>query len=163
MLRGPGRWQYARTAVKKRVTKIIYEVYRALGRTVPQHIGTMHDINAFAAAHYTPQLYPGHLTLLRTRPDSQVSIKDYQLGWGGLASGGVEVHEVPGDHDDMTSGPNAQALAQKLEFCMVGQLPSRSELPAALGSVQHFGLQAGQTDNLGKSGGPMRRLAQSHR
>lgn len=121
LVRGPGRWEYARAAFRRRLIKVVYELYRSFGRPVPQHIGTMLDINAFAAAHYEPQVYSGHLTLLRTHPQTPIGTEDYQLGWGGLASGGVEVHEVPGDHDNMTSGANARSLAQELEYCIEGQ------------------------------------------
>ncbi len=36
------------------------------------------------------------------------------LGWGGLAEGGVEVDEIPGDHYSILREPNVQALADRL-------------------------------------------------
>ncbi|MHB8383170.1 MAG: condensation domain-containing protein [Candidatus Binataceae bacterium] len=162
IVRGPGRWVYVRTALRKRVTKAIYEVYRQLGWSVPQQIGTIQDINAFAATHYEPQLYPGRLTLLRTRPRTPVGIRDYQLGWGGLAADGVEVHEVPGDHDNMTSGANAQALAQELEACIEGQNRSEPRIAVALGGSKPFVLDAAQTACPGAAD-PVPRLAQLQR
>lgn len=70
-------------------------------------------------------MYSGRLTLLRTAPDPRLPSGDYQLGWGGLAAGGVEVHEIAGDHLRITDEPNVQVLAEKLRGCL-----GRVEQPA---------------------------------
>jgi hypothetical protein len=49
-----------------------------------------------------------------TDPDQD----DYELGWGRYALEGVEVHEISGDHDDLTSEPNVGVLAEKLNLCL---------------------------------------------
>jgi non-ribosomal peptide synthetase component F/thioesterase domain-containing protein/acyl carrier protein len=126
----PKRSEYVRNAVRRRVSNLIFAAYRVFGRPVPQRAGTIEDINRFAAANYVPRTYPGKLNLFRTRRISS-RIDDYCLGWGPLAQGGVEVHEVPGDHDTMTDSPNAYVLAQKLAAC----------LRAAPPRWDHFGIE----------------------
>lgn len=111
------RKEYIRDAIRRRVSRLIFVVYRAFGRPVPQRAGSIEDINRFAAANYIPRTYAGKLTLFRTRRRSS-RVDDYCLGWGPLSQGGVEVHEVPGDHDSMTDSPNAYVLAQKLAACL---------------------------------------------
>jgi len=56
------------------------------------------------------------VTLFRSR-DQITDISSYtdpQLGWGELAAGGLEFHEVPGTHLGMLQEPHVQVLAEKL-------------------------------------------------
>ena len=134
MLRGPGRREYLTDAVRQRVSKLIFKGSALLGRPIPQRFGTLSDINAHAAASYVPQPYPGKLSLLRTRPDPHLPRGDYQLGWGGLAAGGVEVHEITGHHLEITDEPNVQVLAEKLRGCL-----DRAGQPASPAAAHHAG------------------------
>ncbi|HVT94310.1 MAG TPA: alpha/beta fold hydrolase [Bryobacteraceae bacterium] len=120
ILTGPDRWEYVSDALRQRLSRLVFKISARLGRPIPQRFGTLSDINAHAAALYVPQVYPGSLTLLRTRPDPRLPQGDYQLGWGGLAKGGVTVHEIMGDHLRITDEPNVQVLAQKLRECLDG-------------------------------------------
>jgi thioesterase domain-containing protein len=40
------------------------------------------------------------------------------MGWSGWASGGVEVHFVPGNHANMMYPPQVEALAKALTACL---------------------------------------------
>jgi thioesterase domain-containing protein len=115
---GPQRWGYLAERLRRRRSKIIYSVYAALNRQVPQSVGDIQDINAFAAANYRPKPYAGRLTLFRTLSPAGHGEDDHHFGWGALAAGGVEVHEIPGSHLDITSEPNVRTLAQKLGKCL---------------------------------------------
>jgi amino acid adenylation domain-containing protein len=72
-----------------------------------------------AARAYRPTPYPGSLTLFRaTGPAAAAAAadrppRDPLLGWGSLATA-VEVHEVPGDHEDLLVPPYLGALADGL-------------------------------------------------
>src|SRR5258707_1208696 len=44
--------------------------------------------------------------------------RDPKLGWQGLAAGGLEIHEVPGDHNTILLEPHVGALAEKLRRCI---------------------------------------------
>jgi thioesterase domain-containing protein len=75
-----------------------------------------------AMKNYVIQPYPDKVTLFRADiQDSYVvgiPLLDWDLGWGQLASGGVEIQTVPGDHLTMFREPQIQILAQKLQECL---------------------------------------------
>ena len=67
---------------------------------------------------YVPQVYPGHITIFRASM-GVFRWYDPQLGWGELAAGGLEIHDVPGYHGGNVTGaifkkPNVQILANQL-------------------------------------------------
>jgi thioesterase domain-containing protein len=80
--------------------------------------------NSWGTLRYSLQPYPGRLELFFTREglDSEYAP---QAGWCSLASEGVAVHEIPGDHDSITGDNNAQidavsmqVLAEQLQSCI---------------------------------------------
>jgi amino acid adenylation domain-containing protein/non-ribosomal peptide synthase protein (TIGR01720 family) len=78
-------------------------------------------INIMAAHRYRPAPYAGRLTLFRARHRADLPAevqRDPALGWGPLAAGGVEVHEVPGNHFNLTQPPHVAALAERLRDCL---------------------------------------------
>ncbi len=79
------------------------------------------------ADQYTLRTYPGRATLfvLAKRDgmsdslfDPALGKVDRQLGWGRVATGGVDVHEVPGEHVSIFREPNVKILAEKLTSCL---------------------------------------------
>ena len=40
------------------------------------------------------------------------------LGWTGLATGGIEIHEVPGHHLSIILEPRVRVLAEKLQAAL---------------------------------------------
>ena len=48
------------------------------------------------------------MELLGTREDAM-------LGWEDLAGGGVEIHDVPGEHGNVLEEPHVQTVAEELE------------------------------------------------
>lgn len=69
---------------------------------------------------YVPLRYPGQLTLFRALGDPfALKETDLELGWNGMADGGLVVYETPGDHISMlTDDDNLEILAKKLSLCM---------------------------------------------
>lgn len=69
---------------------------------------------------YVPLRYPGQLTLFRAVGDPfALKETDLELGWNGMADGGLVVYETPGDHISMlTDDDNIEILAKKLRVCM---------------------------------------------
>jgi amino acid adenylation domain-containing protein len=63
---------------------------------------------------YEPQSYPGRVTLFRSAEQTEAG----DLGWGRFALGGVEIHEVAGDHLSMIHEPDVRDLAEKLKGCL---------------------------------------------
>ena len=61
---------------------------------------------------------PGSVTLFKARlPDSPASAEG-TLGWARVATGGVEVHQVPGEHMTMMHQPQVEELARQLRACL---------------------------------------------
>jgi thioesterase domain-containing protein len=71
------------------------------------------DVSWVAAMNYQPRRWPGPITLFRAsvQPDPRLPL---DLGWTPFAEGGVEVLELPGDHDLVFREPNIQVLAAQL-------------------------------------------------
>jgi acyl-CoA synthetase (AMP-forming)/AMP-acid ligase II/thioesterase domain-containing protein/acyl carrier protein len=64
-------------------------------------------------------VYPGRLTLLRSQKEPLRYIPSENWGWGDLAAGGVEVHEVPGYPQNYHFKPRMRILAEKLKACLM--------------------------------------------
>jgi thioesterase domain-containing protein len=85
-----------------------------LGRPTSRVIGSIEEINTYAAANYRAKVYPGKLTLFRSAERTISDGTDEMLGWGALAVEGVEVHSVPSNHFNMLREPAVKVLAEKL-------------------------------------------------
>jgi len=72
------------------------------------------EFNTRAIETYEPQVYPGKLTLLC----GEVLSADTELGWTHWAGDGVEMHFVPGNHDDFLYEPGVCAVAAQLASCL---------------------------------------------
>ena len=70
------------------------------------------------APDFVPRVYTGRVTLFRIQKQPYTRIRDAQLGWGARASGGVEVHVVPGTHKTIFREPHVKVLAQQLSDCI---------------------------------------------
>lgn len=67
-------------------------------------------------ASYEPGIYPGKVTVFRGTSQPKIIFADRTLGWGNLASGGVEVIEYVSTHS--VSDRSARNLAAKLKPCL---------------------------------------------
>ena len=68
-----------------------------------------------ASQHYQPKPYAGSAVLFRCQAQPLGSYIDAELGWNGLLQGGLDICEMPGDHDDMFLEPHVELLAKELE------------------------------------------------
>jgi len=107
--------QYLKRKFVARSSQILYRILQALGRPLPRTVGTIEDINSFAAGNYTPRVFPGFLTIFRSIKRSSLDGSDELLGWAGLAACGVQVCDIPGTHHDMMREPNVRILAERLQ------------------------------------------------
>ncbi len=85
-----------------------------------------------ALAHYRTPVYPGKALLFRPHHDDWLSlggglvmnphnrgqIANHENRFGPHVLGGVEVHEVSGDHDAMVLEPHVRNLSTKLRACL---------------------------------------------
>ena len=67
-----------------------------------------------AVEDYHATAYDGRIVLFRASEEDKFHLSFKQLGWDGLATQGIEVVLVPGDHDTLALEPNARVLAEKL-------------------------------------------------
>jgi thioesterase domain-containing protein len=81
--------------------------------------------NMWAVIHYAPQKYPGRITLFLANDSVGKSPHNPRLDWQNLATHGVEIHWVPGNHESITrthdaisEEPQAQVLAERLRTCI---------------------------------------------
>jgi thioesterase domain-containing protein len=97
-----------------RTLRRIYQLAVKLGfRSVPSFMKSTDDITWVAAMNYRTKPWPETMTLFRTaiQPDPRLPM---DLGWTPYAQGGLEILELPGDHDLVFREPNIQALAAQL-------------------------------------------------
>jgi thioesterase domain-containing protein len=71
-----------------------------------------------ALREYEIKPWPGRVTLFRARQGSPKVRCDASGGWGQVARGGVEIHEVPGTHMSMLDPPQVQELGAALSRCI---------------------------------------------
>jgi len=117
-----GKIQRFNDKLNHSLNEIGCKLYLGIGRSLPNNLQdfTFQQENIQASRNYVPQVYPGRVTLFRSR-DQIIGVSSYgdpQLGWGELAAGGLEFHEVPGTHLGMLQEPHVQVLAEKLKDCL---------------------------------------------
>jgi aspartate racemase len=117
-----GKTQRFNHQLNHSLKKICCKFYLSIGQPLPDNLQdfTFQQENQEAASNYVPQAYPGLVTLFRSM-DKIASVSSYRdplLGWGELALGGLEIHEVPSTHLGMLQEPHVQVLAEKLKACI---------------------------------------------
>ena len=70
---------------------------------------------------YTPKAYIGRVNLFIATEKEKLIGVNYEVirvpieeQWKEFATGGLEIHEVPGNHSSMTHEPHVKVLAEKL-------------------------------------------------
>jgi thioesterase domain-containing protein/acyl carrier protein len=98
------------------IKRAICHSYLGLGRRLPFPLRAFYFLEASAQAtrKYKPDVYPGRMVLFR----AQSSAPHLPADWGTLAAGGLEVHEVSGNHFDIIREPHVRPLAAKLRDCL---------------------------------------------
>jgi hypothetical protein len=57
-----------------------------------------------ALLNYVPRRCAARITLFRARAQALFGFQPFDLGWGELAAGGVDIHDLPGSHDERAAG-----------------------------------------------------------
>lgn len=123
---------YLNERLRTLLSRFVYRLFSGLGRPLPQKVGSIQDINSFAAAAYRPGVYPGVLTIFRSTTREALDGSDELLGWRGLAAGGIDVRDIPGTHHNMTREPNVRILAARMAECLDRSLspsPAPEQVP----------------------------------
>jgi thioesterase domain-containing protein len=69
-----------------------------------------------AQSKYKPRSYPGRIVLLCPVNPNSESVAD--RGWSQIAKGGLEIHEIPGEHGTVFESVHVPVLAEKLSVCL---------------------------------------------
>jgi amino acid adenylation domain-containing protein len=100
----------------RKYKSLLWRLTQKIGVGTKQSVNTtirdIEEINYLAIKKYVPKLYSGKVTFFSAR--EEVCPEENLTGWQRLAQGGVEVVEVPGDHQTMIKEPHVQDLAQAL-------------------------------------------------
>lgn len=96
------------------------------GRKLPNHLVDIMqvEVNRQAMRIYTPQPYEGRITYFQAM-EALESRPRHDLYWKQIALGGLELHEVPGDHLSMMEEPFVRELGMRLDECLSGARWSR--------------------------------------
>jgi thioesterase domain-containing protein len=98
--------------VKKRLTRYGRGIRRRIDAlSLPQAIKSVRSACAVAEEKYRPQVYPGCVVLFRASEKALRGLDDPQEGWRMYAAGGIEVHEIDGDHGNILNEPQVKQLA----------------------------------------------------
>jgi len=88
-----------------------------------------------ATQNYGLHLYPGRITFFKASETLAGTSPDPTLGWSEWASGGVEIHVVPGNHANLMYEPHVEVLAEKLTACLNQAQAAEAEEHDAAGKI----------------------------
>ncbi len=98
--------------------KLIHRVSALFGKPLPSTQLPRDVAGLLAAGAYVARPYPGRITLFRAEDRLGGHERDPFLGWQQVARGGLDVHEVPGNHGTLIREPHVRVLAQRLRGCL---------------------------------------------
>jgi oxalate---CoA ligase len=107
-----------RRRLNRMTSKAISSISPNLGSPQWQAKTSIKDMNIYSCEINRPSVYPGRLTLFRSTTRQVQDGNDEFLGWGRLAAGGVEVHDVPSTHFNMIDEPAVGILSEILQECL---------------------------------------------
>jgi aspartate racemase len=119
--------------VKKRATRYRRGIKRRIDAlSLPTAVKAVREACAVAERRYRPAEFSARLTLFRASEKALRGLDGAQNGWQKYAAGGLEVHEVEGDHGNILNEPKVRQLAAAL--CARLEL-ARAECPERIGSL----------------------------
>ena len=103
-------------AIAYKARGIAYDFYREKGRVMPDSLRRQYVVDALdkALKKYQPKTYPGQLVIFR----SPKIFKTPHLRWKNLISGGIKIHDMPGDYKNrrfIMYEPFVRALAEEVK------------------------------------------------
>jgi thioesterase domain-containing protein len=93
--------------------------------------------NRRALSAYELHPYPGRVTLFRAEGPDNASPFGAESGWTEFAKGGIQIHQIPGEHQKIFAQPNVRTLAEKLDACLRS---SQFPVPSSLFMVGGFAM-----------------------
>jgi aspartate racemase len=97
-------------------------------RLLPRSVKQVRKALRAASNAYVPRPYPGRITFFKPTQKSVLSSDDTRAAWEELAAGGLDIQEVPGDHENLFTEPQVVVLAGRLNTCLENARIEHSEL-----------------------------------
>ena len=83
----------------------------------------------FWPKNFVPKHFRAPVALFKRPKQPFFYIKDPEMGWGVRSKGGVEIHVIPLDHNELLREPHVQTLGEELAEC-IERVSQRGLLPA---------------------------------
>ncbi len=100
----------------KRIRKGIKRRFDAL--FLPAPLKAVRKVFTVAEEGYKPQVYFGSATWFRATEKGLRGVDNPTDDWSKWVTGGVEVHEIVGDHGSILKEPQVRHLAERVRFCL---------------------------------------------
>jgi amino acid adenylation domain-containing protein len=101
--------------------RLEHMVRQSLRLPAPKTLKKMTDTHRWAFWDHVPKKITGRITLFNPADDE--AMKDAPRHWGKLAERGLELHPLPGRHEDLTREPGVRLLARELAECLARAVP----------------------------------------
>jgi thioesterase domain-containing protein len=102
--------------LKERKSRYVTVLAAMMFSKIPASLKDTFEINSLAQRNYRKLPFPGRLTLFRASKQEEGIPSDN--GWGSIFLGGIDVHEIPGDHWEVLSEPGIDVLANSISDCL---------------------------------------------
>jgi thioesterase domain-containing protein len=112
-----GWWDFFLKDLGERRVRYTTTVAARMFSTLPAFLKNTHEINSVAARNYKVKPVSQKLTLFRAANQADSSIPS-DNGWSPIFKGGVQIHEIPGDHWQVLSVPGIDVLAKSIHGCL---------------------------------------------
>ncbi|MCF4968773.1 thioesterase domain-containing protein [Nostoc sp. CMAA1605] len=111
-----------KTLLDKKLKQIIVKFYLLNKYPLPYSLRSLfvEESHREAGRTYVIQPYQGKVTLFKAsdRHLPEGCEIDFDLGWSKLALGGLDIQDIPGNHNSIFQEPHVQVLAEKMKTCM---------------------------------------------
>ena len=73
---------------------------------------------AYWPKDFVPQRFRAPVALFKRPKQPFYYVKDREMGWAARSEGGVEIHEIPFDHEQLLREPHVRTLGEELAACI---------------------------------------------
>lgn len=109
------RWNYFLRMIT--VPMRAYERKRHVAR-LPQIVKKVRAACFEAEREYQPRPYGGRVILFRSNHKALGQVGDPRAGWKHVASRGLEIYEIDGNHENILLEPQVRQVAERLKACL---------------------------------------------
>ncbi|MGH9466179.1 MAG: non-ribosomal peptide synthetase [Terriglobales bacterium] len=114
-------WGAVRSRLALYLWRASYALCRRIRRPMPAFLRDNLKLFTLVGGRYTPQPCAVRVSLFRAQEQEVLVACGRDLGWSGLARGGVSIYDISGDHMTILSRPHVAAVARHLRALLVRQ------------------------------------------